>query len=355
MTHKCNRDDCLRENVNGPKAKCTKCNNLCYLKCFGFEKCATMDNIDVIRYPLPNGGAIHTFLPHIAFVCCNESITTAELKANMKVPPKTRGTSQTRQAKQPVENTMIMNEIAEIKDKITKMNITTEKNTTELSSIKTTVNENNVLCKSLENKANVSSTATHNNQFTKTPTFARIVADNRRLLTPKRKLDTVNKPKQLSENWPKPVCGTRDINIGPRPKPVTLEKANANKARNTRANFDKSIWVSGLAPATTNEEMMDFVLKASGSEDKNQFNCRKLVKKDADIDQLSYISFKIDANEQLFEQLMNPDIWPNYVRIRQFIQAEPVTLGAFLDVARATPPKQQKVETKNGQQTSMEH
>lgn len=351
MTHKCNRDDCSRENVNGPKIKCAKCNNLCYLQCFGFEKCATMENIDVIRYSLPNGGAIHTFLPHIAFVCCDTSITTTELKAKLKLPPKARGTSQTRQAKQPAENALILNEIAEIKDKITKMNDTTEKNSIELSGIKTTVNENNVLCKSLENKANVSSTAAHNNQFAKTPTFARIAAENRRLVTPKRKLDSDNKPKQLIEKLPKPVSGTRDINIGP--KPVTKEKSNASTTQNTKPKFEKSMWVSGLAPATSNEEMIDFVLKSSGINDQNQFNCHKLVKKDADIDQLSYISFKIDVNEQLFEQLMNPDIWPNYVRIREFIQAKPVILGEFLDAAKATPSKQQRIDSKNDEAQAM--
>ena len=275
MAHKCNRDDCDRTNVNGPKMKCAKCQNVCYLMCFGFEKSATMDSIDVIKHSVPNGGTFYKFLPNSVFICCAESITTAELKANLKVPAKARGTSQTRQQK--TENASIINEISEIKEKMNKLSETTEKNTIELVEIKTTVSENNVLCKALDSKANACSTSAHTQSITNTPSFARLTADNRLKLTPKRKLDKGNEPKKLIEKLPKPVNGTRDINIGP--PPITKEKSNANTTRNTKPKFAKSIWISGLAPATTNEEMTTFVLKSIGSEDSNQFNCHKLVKK----------------------------------------------------------------------------
>lgn len=145
MTHKCNREDCPSAHVNGPTIKCAKCKSICYLKCFGIEKCATWESVDVIKYTLPNGSALYTFLPHSAFVCCGENITSPELKANLKVPGKQRGTSQTRiQTKTSAENASILNEIAEIKQKLNAINDSTEKNSTELDNIKIIVNENNV-------------------------------------------------------------------------------------------------------------------------------------------------------------------------------------------------------------------
>lgn len=107
------------------------------------------DNFD-IKYILPNGSVLYTFLPHSAFVCCGENLTSPELKANMKIPSKQRETSQTRnQTKTTNENASILNEIAEIKLKLNQINDSAEKNSTELDNIKTIVNENNVLGQNL--------------------------------------------------------------------------------------------------------------------------------------------------------------------------------------------------------------
>lgn len=53
--------------------------------------------------------------------------------------------------------------------------------------------------------------------------------------------------------------------------------------------------------------------------DRQQFNCRQLVKKDADITTMQFVSFKIDVNEDLFELMSDPEIWPKYILVREFL------------------------------------
>lgn len=319
------------------------------MKCFGIEKCATWEGIDVIKYILPNGSVLYTLLPHSAFVCCGENLTSPELKANMKIPSKQRGTSQTRnQTKTTNENASILNEIAEIKLKLNQINDSTEKNSTELDNIKTIVNENNVLGQSLHKKLNEGGTAFQS--VPTTPNLVRIARENRRIATPKRKSGADNYPKKLIDNLPKPVQGTRDINIGP---PPAAKPSAVTKPKNDKPKFEKSVWISKLDPSVSNEMMSEFILTHTDLTDKSQFNVHKLVKKDADITELSYVSFKIDVNEQHFDALMNPDTWPKYVAVREFIQIKPVQLGEFIDEAQSSN-KQRKIDPKNDNEHQMD-
>lgn len=156
--------------------------------------------------------------------------------------------------------------------------------------------------------------------------------------------------KKLIDNIPKPVQGTRDINIGP---PPTAKPSAATKPKHDKPKFEKSVWISKLDPSISNEMMSEFILTHTDLTDKSQFNVQKLVKKDADIAELSYVSFKIDVNEQHFDALMNPGTWPKYVAIREFIQIKPVQLREFIDEAQSSN-KQPKIESKNDNDHQMD-
>lgn len=49
MPHKCNREDCPRDHVNGPKVKCVKCKTTCFLRCFGFVEGPKIDGEDTVK------------------------------------------------------------------------------------------------------------------------------------------------------------------------------------------------------------------------------------------------------------------------------------------------------------------
>lgn len=353
--HKCSRDDCPPANISGPTIKCAKCKSVCYLKCFGFEKCATIDGIDVVKVTLPDGSQLFTPVPYSSFVCCTNTLTTTELKAALKIPKaNTRSTSKTRAAK-PTENandSPVLNELNEIKKMITKINVSTENNPSELAEIKAMAKESSDKLKSLQNSVFDGPTNGNVHSAVNTPTFANVLGDQRKVMTAKRKLnvnvnDTPNK--QRMANLPKPVGGTRDINIG-QPLPDTA-KANAKPKQMSKPKFDKSLWISKLHFSVTNEEIVDYIMTKTDIKDRNRFNVRKLVKKDADLSLLSHVSFKIDVNEQDFDYLNNPDIWPKTVVIREFIHTPAVKLGAFLDAAMASTEapatKQPRIEPKN--------
>lgn len=77
--------------------------------------------------------------------------------------------------------------------------------------------------------------------------------------------------------------------------------------------------------------MVDFVINNTDIKKKDDFKCFKLVKKDCDVSKLSYISFKIDIKAEFFEYLVNPNLWPKHVSVREFVKVQPVKLDQFVN------------------------
>lgn len=198
--HKCSKNDCPTANVAGPTIKCIKCKNLCYLKCFGFEKVATVESIDAIKFLLPDGGAFFSFVPHSAFVCCESSVSTTDLKSAFKLPKAKRGTSASRATKtnETDENAPVAAELNEIKNLI-------QKNAIVLNEIKAIAEESNANMKLSQRNAMFGHMAAHVSSITNTPTTS-LVGGQRKVMTAKRKLETNTKPKkQLIDDLPKPL------------------------------------------------------------------------------------------------------------------------------------------------------
>lgn len=341
--HTCSRDDCPPANVNGPTTKCAKCKKVCYLKCFGIEKCATFDDVDVIKYVLPNGAAIHTFLPYSSFVCCVNNVSTTELKKMLVMPKAPRGTSQSRQQKTKEQDTM-MSDLASMKKTI--------------ENIHAIAAENNTNIKALQHKSNEIQVVPNTQTNALTPSFARLL--NGQLsasASPKRRRvgDDLSQQKKVIANLPRPVYGTRDIAIGPVPE--TFDAAISKPKQNSHPKFNKAIWVGGLHTSVTVEMMNDFMLTKTDIKDQNHFRCQRLVGKNVNINDLSVISYKICVNDEHLQHLLNPDIWPPHVKIREFIEKPPVKLGEHLDAAFGSlnsPTKQRKTDEKNEHISAME-
>lgn len=95
--------------------------------------------------------------------------------------------------------------------------------------------------------------------------------------------------------------------------------------RAEKPSFEKAVWVSRFQNDMTTEGIIDYI--ATNIETKDRFNVHKLVKKDRDVSTLKFISFKIQVSERDFDVVMDPDVWPEEVMIREFHQSQ--TLGDF--------------------------
>lgn len=64
--------------------------------------------------------------------------------------------------------------------------------------------------------------------------------------------------------------------------------------------------------------MESYVKESVGETAMNQYQIRKLLKKDRDLSSYSFVSFKITCPENEFVMLMDPKNWPSNSRIREF-------------------------------------
>lgn len=332
MSHKCNRDDCHPVNVAGPKIKCSKCNNICFIKCFGLVNTATVNGLDVVEIPLSNGALIVVPVAFSAFSCCGK-ITSTALKQAIKKPE--RGTSKGRQPQtDSTEKTELLAEISAVKLAISELNECSTKSLTELAEIKS------VTSKSLKFAENFVSVGRSNriigNNVVQSPSYAHALGNAPQ--AGKRRLSASQPAPPKPSNLPPPKVGTRNARIGP---PVEIKSKDNNQPK-----FPNSVWISQLHPSVTVDEISKFIIEETAVKSKDKFECFKLVKKDADITKLKFVSFKVNIDDEHFEHMMDPATWPQGVTVREFIQKPtPVTLGRFFPetpnrnkLARTTSP-----------------
>lgn len=142
---------------------------------------------------------------------------------------------------------------------------------------------------------------------------------------------------------PTPKHGTKDVVIGEKPKlssPQLQRRSNMNMLN----RLNKSIRVAGLHPSVTVEKLTEYIAQNTPITEKSKFHCRLLVKKEQDLEMLSFVSFKVDVAAEDFTTLMNLEHWPDYVSIREFIRVEKPKQGEpFLQL----PTSMRKIQRLN--------
>lgn len=131
---------------------------------------------------------------------------------------------------------------------------------------------------------------------------------------------------------PTPKQGKKEVQIG---RPVTVpERPRVQRNANP---MTKAIWVSKFHPTTKSEEIEKYIVENTDAKDKTKFKCTMLVKKDADLLSMSYVSYKIDATPEVFDILIDPENWPSDKHVREFVKMSPPrrTLDDF--VAQNSP------------------
>lgn len=321
--HKCNRDNCPPNNITGPKIKCAKCKNLCFLQCFGFESGEKVDGQDTVKIKGPNESICTMFVSCMAFQCCSNVMTDTDQKKALKLPTVARSTSKNRSTSSLSNDNeqLLVNELTHIKQMLTSIQNATDENTAEIAEIKmlSTKTEENV------------KKATEMNQL-KTPqngaAMSYVDAYKRNataaaMETPssKRKRTDTLKSERRQANRPPAKVGTKVGAIG-----LTVVPPQPAKPK-----FEKALFVSGLAPSTTNDELADFIAGNTPVVDREKFTVHKLLKKGDDGADLKYVSFKVCVSVDDLVILDNAELWPAGIRVREFNAGPPKnTFGRHL-------------------------
>lgn len=79
--------------------------------------------------------------------------------------------------------------------------------------------------------------------------------------------------------------------------------------------YDHEIYVSKLPTYTTCDDVKDYISRNS-SIDIDKMRVHRLTKKHQDISELSFISFKIETNNMIAEQLLRNEFWPSHVFVK---------------------------------------
>ena len=338
MTTKvCNRDDCVPANTKAEyTTKCSDCQSIVHLPCIGISLKTSQINSPNIRI--------------ICDTCIAEQTEKCQTALDMSL-------NASKTAPTPSKKRMTIEAIA---NEVNKLRSVLEANCKNFDTkLDTVCNQNAILIEKSEKKSEPS---TYNPSLKKTSTpkastFANKLRANLNkrqredenispnLQTPKSKAPKVNLPKPKLDA-PKPKIGTKMSTKGLTvvAKPTKIEKPR----------YTKAVWVSRLEPETTDTDIATYITENTLIKEKSKFDVHKLVKKDQDLSTLKFVSFKIAVNQDEFDVLMDPDVWPENVMVREFLQS--ATLGDFFPPLPNRNEKNQMSPTEQmNKEKSMEH
>jgi hypothetical protein len=109
--------------------------------------------------------------------------------------------------------------------------------------------------------------------------------------------------------------------LSPTPKKRNTSRGffgTANEASQICAASErKLIVISRVHPATTPDSILDYIRERTDIED---VRCQMMLAKGRSISDVDYVSFKISATAEDYDQLMNPEVWPARVLVRDFVR-----------------------------------
>lgn len=78
------------------------------------------------------------------------------------------------------------------------------------------------------------------------------------------------------------------------------------------------LYISRLHPSTTSEQIITHISAKIGVDVSSDLTCNVLIPKNRNIEDLSFISFKIRVNTNVLDKVTDPSIWPVGIIIRDF-------------------------------------
>lgn len=168
--------------------------------------------------------------------------------------------------------------------------------------------------------------------------------------------DTSNQRTQSEVETPKPSKTSRANKSNKTKAPAVFgtssnvigKPLSPNQPRPKKKMTEKAVWISRLHRDTSEEDVLSYIRHDLGITAFDQLEIRKLVKKDRDISEYSFVSFRIVCPANVFDTLLDASSWPSNCRMREFKMKMNQSLGARLNVKS---PSTHREETSHKSQT----
>lgn len=102
--------------------------------------------------------------------------------------------------------------------------------------------------------------------------------------------------------------------------PVEIQPRKTATVQRTQLN--KSVYVSRIDPSVTTDNLVEYIKNELPNVDVKHFLPRLLVKKGQNLEELTYVSFRLQCTEALYDAFISPDFWPSHVKIGEFIEKQ---------------------------------
>lgn len=105
------------------------------------------------------------------------------------------------------------------------------------------------------------------------------------------------------------------------------------------SKLTKSIYISRLSPSVKTEQLRSYITSKLNSMEEGDIDLRLLVKKDQNLEDLTFISYRLLCTEIIYQQLMESSFWPSHVFIGEFVDKPrpPRIVAASLDEEKLSP------------------
>lgn len=96
-------------------------------------------------------------------------------------------------------------------------------------------------------------------------------------------------------------------------------------------SFENHYHLSPIDINVTPDNITDYIAE-NAQVNKNQLRIHRLVRRGRDISTLSYVTFKIETNQDVGHLIVQPNFWPRHVNIKPWIKKDSTTsASSFLD------------------------
>lgn len=130
---------------------------------------------------------------------------------------------------------------------------------------------------------------------------------------------------------PTPKMGTKSNVTG---LSVVQTPHTQDTRRETKPKFEEALWIFRLGPGTTCDDVINYITSNTSVAEKSSLSAHMLVKKGTDVTSLRFVSFKVEMNAADLDVLNDPNLLPENVQVREFMQRpEGVRLGDFFSKA----------------------
>ena len=99
-------------------------------------------------------------------------------------------------------------------------------------------------------------------------------------------------------------------------------KQSTEKSHTISSGFvtRRDVYVSNFHPSVTEEEVVDYLVEKNVISSSEEVSCKKLVSPNVSLAFVSFVSFKMTVSSEVFQKVVNNELWPDGVTAREFVK-----------------------------------